>query len=229
MNNLVYYVYGADQYVHQTLFSIMSALRFKALTDRQWRIVIYTDNLDPYRQLDATLEYLDADTMREWAGPASFGHRRKILALQHSLKKYGPSVLVDSDTYFQKSPRRLFDRIGPGNIIMHLCEGRFDRFSHPDAVALIQSLCSARRFADSHFSYGSIRPKPGSIREGRSLYHAWKRARAMQLEPPSQSHPASHRFESSNRPQSVRLAPARQSSSGRKGELFPVRIGYPRT
>jgi hypothetical protein len=143
MNNLVYCVYGADQYVRQTLFSIMSALRFEALTDRHWRIIIYTDNLDPYRQLNAALEYLDADTMREWAGPANFYHRRKIFALQHSLKKYGPSVIVDCDTYFLKSPRRLFDKVSPGNIIMHLCECRFDRLGHPDAVALTQSLCSA--------------------------------------------------------------------------------------
>ena len=143
MNNLVYYVYGADQYVRQTLFSIMSALRFEASTNRPWRIIIYTDNPDPYRDLNATLEYLDADRMREWAGPANFGHRRKIFALQHSLETYGPSVLLDCDTYFRKSPRRLFARMGPGNIIMHLCEARFDRLSHPDAVALAQGLCSA--------------------------------------------------------------------------------------
>ena len=143
MNNLVYYVYGADQYVRQTLFSIMSALRFEASTNRPWRIIIYTDNPDPYRDLNATLEYLDADRMREWAGQANFGHRRKIFALQHSLETYGPSVLLDCDTYFRKSPRRLFARMGPGNIIMHLCEARFDRLSHPDAVALAQGLCSA--------------------------------------------------------------------------------------
>ena len=141
MNNLVYCVYGGGEYTREALFSLWSAVRFGLPEKANWRILIYAENPRPFAQFGATVELLDARRMREWAGPANFGHRRKIFALRHALRNYGPAVLLDTDTYFLKPPRKLFARIKSGHAVMHLCEGRLGQF--PNFVPLCQSLCAA--------------------------------------------------------------------------------------
>jgi hypothetical protein len=141
MNNLVYCVFGADRYIRETLFSILSAVHCEIQPNKDWRLIIYTDDPRPFAAFDAVIELLDGRRLSEWTGRAGYNPRRKIFALRHSLRNYGPSVLVDSDTYFLKPPKKLFKRIGPGNTIMHLREGRLGR--PPHMKALCQSLCAA--------------------------------------------------------------------------------------
>jgi hypothetical protein len=141
MNNLVYCVYGGDRYMRETLFSILSAIHCENRPNKDWRLIIYTDDPRPFASFDAVVEPLNAQRLNEWAGRAGYNPRRKIFALRHSLRNYGPSVLVDSDTYFLKPPWKLFRRIEAGNAIMHLREGRLGR--PPHMRPFCESLCAA--------------------------------------------------------------------------------------
>ncbi len=141
MNNLVYCTYGGKPYTQEAVFSILSAIRCERGEQQDWRLVIYTDEPSAFTLFDPIIEPLTAQRLEEWAGPASFGYRMKIFALWHALQNYGPSVLVDSDTYFLKPAERLFDRIGVGNSIMHLREGRLRQFSS-NLDLLFKNLCA---------------------------------------------------------------------------------------
>lgn len=139
MNNLVYCVYG-DKCAREALFSIMSAIRLEGLPAKDWRLLIYTDDPRPFARFDAAIERLDEQRLKDWAGSANFGHRRKICVLRHAISNYGRSVLVDSDTYFLRPPRRLFEKVSPGNAIMHMREALLRRFAY--LTPLLESLCA---------------------------------------------------------------------------------------
>jgi hypothetical protein len=159
VNNLVYCVYGAtearqirwrghdwrlhgaENYIHEALFSVLSAIRHERPPISDWRLIIYTDNPRPFSRFNAIIEPLDERRLSEWGGPANFVHRRKIFVLQHALRNYGRSVLVDTDTYFLKSPRKLFEKISAGNAIMHMREARLRRVPH--LASLCEALCAA--------------------------------------------------------------------------------------
>ncbi len=143
MNNLIYLSYGPGPHEQEITFSILSAYRWLGVGDPDWRIVVYTDRPESFSTLQVASVVLDASTLQEWAGPAGFGHRRKILALRDALQRFdGPSAILDGDTYFRRSPRRVFDRIGPGRSVMHLWEGNMDFLPgpvHAELAALLRS------------------------------------------------------------------------------------------
>ena len=115
MNNLVYLSYGAGPHEQEITFSVLSAYHWLGVGDLDMRIVVYTDRPETFSTLEVATVVLDASTLKEWAGPAGFGHRRKILALRDALQRFdGPSAILDGDTYFRRSPTKLFGRIGPG-------------------------------------------------------------------------------------------------------------------
>jgi hypothetical protein len=134
-------LHGSENYIHEALFSILSAIHRERSSAAGWRLVIYTDDPRPFSRFDAIIEPLDAGRLREWAGPAKFVHRRKIFVLQHALRTYGRSVLVDTDTYFLRPPRNLFEKVSAGNAIMHMREAQLRRVPH--LASLCEALCSA--------------------------------------------------------------------------------------
>ena len=142
MRNLVYLSYGPGLHEQEITFSILSAYRWLGTSRPDWRIVVYTDRPETFSTLEVATVVLDASTLKEWAGPAGFGHRRKILALRDALQRFdGPSAILDGDTYFRRSPWKVFDRIGPGRTVMHLREGNVDGLSgsvHGELASLLR-------------------------------------------------------------------------------------------
>jgi hypothetical protein len=125
MKNLVYLSYGPGMHEQENAYSVLSAYRWLGVGRPDWRIVVYTDRPGSFADFGVATVVLDAKTVEEWAGPAGFGHRRKIMAVRDALQRFdGPTALLDGDTYFRRSPHRLFSRIGPGRSVMHLREGR---------------------------------------------------------------------------------------------------------
>jgi hypothetical protein len=65
------------------------------------------------------------------------------MVVRDALERYeGPTALLDGDTYFRRSPWRLFDRIGPGRTAMHVREGLLDRLpgeNHAELAAVLQA------------------------------------------------------------------------------------------
>lgn len=78
---LVYLVYGGKPEYHQEAkYSILSALHHaKGACPR---ILLYTDEPEQFLGWPVDLIVLDADTLKDWTGPASYLHRRKAAAIR---------------------------------------------------------------------------------------------------------------------------------------------------
>lgn len=140
MNNLLFISYGAGLHEQEIVFSLLSACHWQNPTE-SLRLLVYTDRPETYKKLPVTIEVIPAEQWSDWAGPTRFNHRCKILALQHALKKYsGPTALLDGDTWFRKPPVTLFERIGSGRAVMHLCEGKLTEFGTARAQQMIDFL-----------------------------------------------------------------------------------------
>lgn len=149
MNNLVYLSYGAGPHEQEIAFSVLSAYRWLGVGRPDWRIVVYTDRPDSFSPLGVATVRIDAMTLDEWAGPWHFQHRRKIMALRDALQRYkGPTTYLDGDTYFRRSPKRLFDRIAPGRSVMHLREGVVNSLPGSVHAALRAALRTAGPMTD---------------------------------------------------------------------------------
>lgn len=126
MKNFVYYLFSPDQYrLDEIIYSLHSAYRFLPPARSDYRFVIYSHPECDFNGLRSEVVRYDPQQLQDWAGPHNFRWRIKVKTLQDALQRYGEStVLIDGDTYFRKSPERLFDRIRPGHAILHMREGR---------------------------------------------------------------------------------------------------------
>src|SRR5580698_6170303 len=121
---LLFTSFGAGPHIDEVIFSASSAV-LKRRAAGGFRVVIYTDNSQPFQLLDAQVVKIDLEQSREWAGSRNFVHRRKICSLADALRRFNvPVAMADGDTYFRKPAERLFDRISPGHTLMHVCEGK---------------------------------------------------------------------------------------------------------
>lgn len=149
MRNLAYLSYGAGLHEQEIAFSLLSALRFLGRRRADWRLVVYTDRPESFSGLGVATVPLDERTLADWTGPAAFGHRRKLEALRDALHRFdGPTALLDGDTYFRRSPARLFGRIGPGRSVMHLREGALDALPGGLHAALTAAVRGTDGFQD---------------------------------------------------------------------------------
>lgn len=124
MNNLVYLTYGQGPHVDELVYSVFSARQLLGRNDTHCRIIIYTDDGSPFRDLPVHLECRSREVLADWAGPLNFNHRRKIFAIKDALGKFGDRILYcDADTYFLRHPTAVFSRIHPGRSLMHVREG----------------------------------------------------------------------------------------------------------
>lgn len=109
----------------EIVFSLHSAYRFLPPWRSDYRYVIYCPEECTFEGLRAEVIHYHPDQLREWAGPKDFHWRIKLKTMEDVLQRYhAPAVLIDGDTYFRKSPDRLFDRLRPGSSLLHIREGR---------------------------------------------------------------------------------------------------------
>jgi len=134
---------GRDDQVAETKYAILSAYRWARPSDGI-EIVLYTDNPSRFDDMPVRLRAIAAEELEAWTGPEGYQYRRKLEVLRDALIQTGrPVVFVDSDTWFRRSPARLFDRIGRGRSIMHVREGNlrgrpFPQYCH-DFVDCVES------------------------------------------------------------------------------------------
>jgi hypothetical protein len=123
--NLLYCVYDSDKHLREARFSVLTALRYLEGAANEYRIVVCTTQPEIFSSFPVTLEPLDEAILKDWRGPNDFQFRTKIMAMIRVMDQYrGPTVLLDSDTYFTRSPRRLLGRLKPGVSIMDRPDGR---------------------------------------------------------------------------------------------------------
>jgi hypothetical protein len=144
LNYLLYLSYGHGIHELEVRYSLLSARQALQAGRDQCRLMVYTDDAQADFGRDVSIRFVGQEEMLAWSRPDGYQHRRKLCALRDALTTLdGPVVLMDGDTYFRKSPMRLFGRIGPGRSLMHRKEGHLDKWN-------------ARPFAD----YLAGRPTP---------------------------------------------------------------------
>lgn len=149
IRTLLYLSYGQGLHEQEVAFSLLSARRWAEPGANEIRFLVYTDRPESFAGLPVTVEPVTREQWDEWAGPFQFNHRRKIMALWHALEKHpGATVLLDGDTWLRKSPRLLFERVGPGRAVMHIREGRLTEIRMPIPLEMA-GLLQRYRFTDS--------------------------------------------------------------------------------
>ena len=133
----MYLSLGAGRHVDEARFSVLSAARFHG-DGAGWAVRVYTDRPDLFADLPAEVEALSPDTVRSWAGRHDYVYRGKIAALADALARPGTAraAVIDGDTYFTRSPSRLFRWVAPGRSVVHRREGR----PHPPEQAALRSV-----------------------------------------------------------------------------------------
>ena len=125
-NYLIYLCYGNDDFLSETLFSILSFYKYHATANIQ--VVVYTDNATFFKKFfSSSIIYNEiSDTkIREWKGQINFIHRTKIMVLKDACQKYAGNLLyVDSDTIFLQECNLLFKKIENSAILFDNYEGK---------------------------------------------------------------------------------------------------------
>ena len=125
MINLIYCVYDSDKHLREARFSILTALHYLESAADEYRIVVYTTQPRIFSSFPVTIEPLDQAIVKSWRGEIDFQFRTKIMAMITVMDRYpGSTMLLDSDTYFAKSPRGLLGLLKPGVSIMDRFDGR---------------------------------------------------------------------------------------------------------
>ena len=121
---ILYHVYGSVDLYNQVRFSILSLYHHLKGNFEGLKVVIYTDNqgyFESYKEsIPLHIEKLSIDDIAAYKGKDNFVHRVKICVIRDCFTKYGSNIFyLDSDTYFTKCPRALFNEINATKSIMN--------------------------------------------------------------------------------------------------------------
>lgn len=126
-NYLVYLAFGNEDYLRETLYSLMSFHQFHSDKD-QISSIIYTDNADylkNYLPPDVLYHEINETLISEWKGPLNYAYRLKTKVLQDVCAHYtGNFLFADTDTVFVKNCTPLFRQIEAGALLLDQCEGK---------------------------------------------------------------------------------------------------------
>ncbi|WP_299552958.1 hypothetical protein [uncultured Tateyamaria sp.] len=146
MKVLLFLIYGDQRVYHLELtYSILSAWQYLKDDPAGIRIVLASDEANQRPDLPVEPLLLSPRMMGDWSMQGTYHHAIKLHVLRHALQQYDvPTAFIDSDTVFKAHPKRLFERFGPGQALMHACEGPLENSAEwPEWEALIQN-CGAR-------------------------------------------------------------------------------------
>lgn len=126
MNTLMYLVYGdGESYWRKASYSLLTALGQQGSAVGM-RVVVVTDQAHLVQGWPVEVLPFDGALFSSWVGPLGYGHRSKNRAMAAVMDAHPEAkvCLVDADTLFLDRPERLFERVGPGQALMHASEGR---------------------------------------------------------------------------------------------------------
>jgi hypothetical protein len=137
MNNYILYLaFGSKDFIHQTVYSILSLVKTSYSSAKDIQIVVYTDQPNYFKSLIPEINVIytdiDTETIQEWMGEIHFFFRVKIKLIEDFFSKYPNSNLLylDTDTFFIKNIDPVFQKINDGEYFMHEYEGVYDQ-NHP--------------------------------------------------------------------------------------------------
>lgn len=133
--NVVTQAYGSDVFRAQALYLAWSTLAWQDPGAPLVQVHVYTDRPEAFRPLEGRLELrvISAAELERWWGPHRFVYRSKPAMLQEMAERFpgDPLLFLDADTFWQRSPARVLDRIGPGRAVMHAREEHLADRSDP--------------------------------------------------------------------------------------------------
>lgn len=133
---LLYQAYGSPEIIRQTMFSMVSLLKYLPKED-PLQIWVYTDQKAVFENFFSShpkIHYVEVDNekIKKWRGKIDFVHRVKIEALiDLGHRARGCLFYCDGDTYFMASPSDLFNRVNPSTSLMHIAENALDQGKDP--------------------------------------------------------------------------------------------------
>jgi hypothetical protein len=88
------------------------------------RIVLLADKANMRPDLPVEYIELSPETLHEWHMQGTYKHAIQAYALHYGVRRFNaPTILIDGDTIHGAHPRKLFERISPGRVLMHAREG----------------------------------------------------------------------------------------------------------
>ena len=146
---LVYLVFGAPTYHQEAVFSIASALaQVGKTTDLPFDIQVFSDDPEPYRQLPVRVRPIDSDLRRQWSGPYHYQFRCKHVVARKVLQESQTAILIDTDTFFQASPMKLFERVQPDTLLCNAFQLRYEDCKETVLYTALAQTLARRKLAD---------------------------------------------------------------------------------
>lgn len=134
MNSFVFISTNKVEYLNQTIFSILSLIRFKE--NKNAKIYIFSDKIDYFKKFfsghDLNIEYIlyDEDLKTQWTAPCPNVFRVKLMIFKEiwSRDPKANIIFFDSDTVIKSSFNKWFDYLDKeNNTLMNYDEGNMKR------------------------------------------------------------------------------------------------------
>jgi hypothetical protein len=126
MKIIAYFLYGnRSEYKLELALSVISAIGQEKIhadenTSEKITYCVITDQEDIGYPLPVEILRLEPGELARWTDNGTYNHRAKPSALLKALEHYKcPVAMIDTDTYFTKSPQKIFDDIDVANSVMH--------------------------------------------------------------------------------------------------------------
>lgn len=119
--------YGREVCRAQALYLVWSTLAWQRAGGGEFDVHVYTDEPGFFRPVEdrIVLRSISSAEIASWWGPHRFVFRAKPAMLLDMANRFpsDPLLLLDADTFWQRSPAGVLGRIGPGRAVMHAREG----------------------------------------------------------------------------------------------------------
>lgn len=131
--HIIYVAYGADCFVQEAAYSVLSLCSVVNIDD--YRVTIVTDKGFLFHKLIGNTDNINIlsvndEKIKKWRGDNGYVHRAKPIAIQWAVQQVAKPddlvIFVDSDTFFRKSPEILFKKIRNKLVVLDELEGTID-------------------------------------------------------------------------------------------------------
>lgn len=122
---IIYLATGKETYHIEAFYSISSAISFLKNCPAEIEFIVHTDLDTHYKKLPVTIRKVSPLTLRDWKGPYEYIFRAKHACLLTELYDADQCILIDSDTFFYRSPLILFERVSNNSLLCNDLQAMF--------------------------------------------------------------------------------------------------------
>ncbi|WP_156428929.1 hypothetical protein [Pseudomonas oryzihabitans] len=122
---IIYLTTGKESYHIESLYSLASAIKLLGDKREEIEFVVHTDQASFYRALPVSVRHISQKTLLEWKGPIDYIFRAKHACLLSELENSEQCILIDSDTFFHRTPMSLFERVSKESLLCNELQHKF--------------------------------------------------------------------------------------------------------